>query len=624
LPKVATAFFILRDIRGVLILKWGHNPGHQKQALSGLLSAIGSRRHGLLLSHFPSPARIPIHRHTPVLSNQTVYSEIRKVEIGWCGATKHKTDKNKHERSLAMKVGRILRTVLLLAAFILPARASTFIVTNTNDSGVGSLRDGIAGPADSVRFDIPISDPGYDPLNQVWVIKPAIPYHVPKNKTIDGRIPLAGGGSRPGIEIDGSILGQAGQDGFRLEEGVVLRGLVVHSCAYGIWISVENCAVMDCYIGTDAGATVAKPNKYNGVLLINGAQNAVIAGNLISGNNYPGIRITGTETGHNTVIDNRIGCNFDGTAALANREGITIQNGASHNLIEHNLISGNLEMGVHLLDAGTNNNVIRHNWIGTDTSGTAVLANGKFGIALFNGPCNNTIGPGNVIAYHSHYGVMVDGSDDSDGTVCNIITANSIYANVIRGIENMRGGNGEPPVPSVQAVAADRIDGTSGAGQLVELFADQAGQGQIYLGMAEADVSGHFSLALTSTLLLPFVTATARDKCGNTSEFSAAMATEVHEPANTETQPQQYRLEQNYPNPFNSATLIRFALPSRSMVRLSVFDLNGRLLAVLVDEEMPAGEHTVAFDAWCLGSGVYFYRLQSGDFAAVHKLLVIN
>ncbi len=90
-----------------------------------------------------------------------------------------------------MKVGRILRTVLLLAAFILPARASTFIVTNTNDSGVGSLRDGIAGPADSVRFDIPISDPGYDPLNQVWLIKPAEPALscARKTRTIDGRIP---------------------------------------------------------------------------------------------------------------------------------------------------------------------------------------------------------------------------------------------------------------------------------------------------------------------------------------------------------------------------------------------------------------------------------------------------
>jgi hypothetical protein len=74
--------------------------------------------------------------------------------------------------------------------------------------------------------------------------------------------------------------------------------------------------------------------------------------------------------------------------------------------------------------------------------------------------------------------------------------------------------------------------------------------------------------------------------------------------------PGRCRLEQNYPNPFNPTTGIRFQIPGVSEVRLSVYDLLGREVAVLVNGRMGAGAHEVTFDGSALPSGVYFYRLQ--------------
>lgn len=79
------------------------------------------------------------------------------------------------------------------------------------------------------------------------------------------------------------------------------------------------------------------------------------------------------------------------------------------------------------------------------------------------------------------------------------------------------------------------------------------------------------------------------------------------------TLPNQIRLHQNYPNPFNPATTIRFEVGAASKTRLTVHDVLGRELAVLVDGSLAPGDHTVTFDAGELPSGVYLYRLQAED-----------
>jgi hypothetical protein len=88
--------------------------------------------------------------------------------------------------------------------------------------------------------------------------------------------------------------------------------------------------------------------------------------------------------------------------------------------------------------------------------------------------------------------------------------------------------------------------------------------------------------------------------------------------------PKAIRLDQNYPNPFNPSTTIRYALPQRSLVTLSVFNTLGQEVATLVQGEYEADFHEVTFDASSLPSGMYFYRLRAGDFVETKKLLVLR
>ncbi len=88
--------------------------------------------------------------------------------------------------------------------------------------------------------------------------------------------------------------------------------------------------------------------------------------------------------------------------------------------------------------------------------------------------------------------------------------------------------------------------------------------------------------------------------------------------------PAQYSLSQNYPNPFNPTTNINFSIPKTGLVKISVFDMLGREVAVIVNKEMTAGSYLANFDASKLSSGVYFYRLVSGDFTATKKMMLIK
>ncbi|MCF7833377.1 MAG: T9SS type A sorting domain-containing protein [Candidatus Marinimicrobia bacterium] len=88
--------------------------------------------------------------------------------------------------------------------------------------------------------------------------------------------------------------------------------------------------------------------------------------------------------------------------------------------------------------------------------------------------------------------------------------------------------------------------------------------------------------------------------------------------------PQDYRLHQNYANPFNPATTISYDLPQASNVTLSIYDITGRLIQTLVDQQQGSGQYSIRWDASHLSSGVYIYRLQAGDFAQSKKMLLIK
>ncbi len=88
--------------------------------------------------------------------------------------------------------------------------------------------------------------------------------------------------------------------------------------------------------------------------------------------------------------------------------------------------------------------------------------------------------------------------------------------------------------------------------------------------------------------------------------------------------PSQFALQQNFPNPFNATTTISFTLPKACRARLSVFDLLGNQVAVLVDRDFAPGEYQVVFEAKDLASGVYFYRLKAEDEVKTRKLVLIK
>lgn len=85
-----------------------------------------------------------------------------------------------------------------------------------------------------------------------------------------------------------------------------------------------------------------------------------------------------------------------------------------------------------------------------------------------------------------------------------------------------------------------------------------------------------------------------------------------------------FALSQNYPNPFNPSTKINFSVPSANYVDLRVYDILGREVKVLASKFVNAGEYEVEFDAKDLASGMYYYRLQSGENVAVKKMTLVK
>ncbi|MFN2372745.1 MAG: T9SS type A sorting domain-containing protein [Cyclonatronaceae bacterium] len=88
--------------------------------------------------------------------------------------------------------------------------------------------------------------------------------------------------------------------------------------------------------------------------------------------------------------------------------------------------------------------------------------------------------------------------------------------------------------------------------------------------------------------------------------------------------PKLFELHQNYPNPFNPSTNIRFELPEMVPVKLRVYTITGQLVAVLVNETLSAGHHTVTFDASSQTSGMYIYRLQAGEYSSTGKMMLLK
>jgi large repetitive protein len=201
------------------------------------------------------------------------------------------------------------------------------------------------------------------------------------------------------------------------DSGVVLSGS-----------STSGNVVEGDFIGTDASGAAALGNRYQGVVINSGASRNVIggtapgSGDVISANGLHGVWLSGAGTTGNVVAGDFIGTDSTGTRPLGNAgNGVLISSGASNNTIggtasgARDVISGNAQNGVELTDAGTVNNLVAGDYIGTDTTGGKALANATNGVEILNSAAANLIGSTmagarNVISGNALSGVVITGA----------------------------------------------------------------------------------------------------------------------------------------------------------------------------------------------------------------------
>lgn len=369
------------------------------------------------------------------------------------------------------------------------------------------------------------------------------------------------------IELDGTNA-TAGANGLVIfTSNSVVRGLAINrfiknsasNTGNGIYIIGSGNLVEGCFLGTDPGGTQDLGNRFAGVLIFTNGQNNRIGGttpaarNLISGNDVGGISAQGTGTTNNLVEGNFIGTDRTGSAALPNQTGIYTLAGASNLTIggaaagARNVISGNSLDGIFLGSAG--GGLIQNNLIGTKADGTTALGNVTYGVRI-QGTSNNQIGgtganEGNVIAFNGIGITIFSGTG-------NRIFSNSIHSNGTLGID--LGGDGVTPNDAGDAdTGANNLQnypvlssaGTSGNTTLVsgtlnstpntqfriEFFSNAAcdpsgfGEGQFFMGSQSVttDASGNATINFNPSFTVSagqFITSTATDPSGNTSEFS--------------------------------------------------------------------------------------------------------
>ena len=602
-------------------------------------------------------------------------------------------------------------TFLLLSVSTSFGYAGTIVVTNTNDTGAGSLRqamtdaDGNPG-ADTIVFNIPTSDPGYNSAAGVWTIQPAtdLPYITNDSTFIDGTTQTANQGNNnpegPEIEINGTGIAEAGIVINGSDN--IIRGLVINRCPlYGIIIQNHRNKISGNYVGTDATGTYALPNEY-GITISGGAKHNLIGGNtaeernLISGNSQWGLTVTWDGTDSNMVKGNFIGtnasgddtlCNIHGGVHLTYKSSATIVGGNTEG--ERNVISGSTSKKGASIYSGngitiekSNNNRITGNYIGTDKNATKALYNKKYGILIqesqynmiggteageanvisgyefggviirmgstkYNvvtgniigtdrtgllqceqcyqgvyldyGAHDNIIGPGNTISNNTSFGVH----SFMDSTIRNTITRNSIARNGEMGIVNAKGANDSLAAPVIAEVTSAGVAGTACADCVVEIFSDSLGEGAIFEGYTTADASGNF--AWSGTVTGPFVTATATDTAGNTSEFSEAFKVAEIDYVSSRLA-DGFSLDQNIPNPFGGSTEIQYRLKANSRVTLKIIDLTGREVALLVNGLQVSGDYSVTWNGQEAGGkqvpdGIYFYKLEADGITITRKLI---
>jgi hypothetical protein len=322
------------------------------------------------------------------------------------------------------------------------------------------------------------------------------------------------------------------------DEGNVLSGNIRHGVL--VWYEgTDHNRIVGNLVGTDATGKSAVANGWIGIGVWSGPEDTLVKGNVTSGNRW-GISLGNDQPGdaptRTTLAGNRVGTDAAGAGALGNTfDGITICCGAIYTIIggsngspsgscvgECNVISGNGGDGVKIEGGDTMSTTIGGNFIGTNIGGTGAVANSGSGVSIA-GSQLNVVGPVNTIAYNGANGIVVDGST----ALFNTLTRNHIFGNSEKGILLSNGGNLSLPAPVIATMTIDpgigsTITGRACSSCTVEVFTDDDGEGRRHWGSTMANASGDFTY--TGDLRGAYVTATATDATGNTSEFSSPVA----------------------------------------------------------------------------------------------------
>jgi hypothetical protein len=255
-----------------------------------------------------------------------------------------------------------------------------------------------------------------------------------------------------------------------------------------------------------------------------------------SGNEASGVEVSHTPaTTQNQIVGNFIGTDVTGQAATAwsanDYTGITLEDGVSNNVVAYNVVGNNRTGGIQITEFTTQSNQIYNNWVGIAPNGNPI-GNLDFGIRADG--VGNVIGPNNIIAYNEYNGIVIR----ADGADFNRITRNTIYNNGALSIDLLpdwitlndpgdadTGPNENLNFPVLDSATTAQVTGTACAGCVVEVYLSDSGagaygEGQTFAGSATADGSGNFTAPISGAVSGSWVTATATDSAGNTSEFS--------------------------------------------------------------------------------------------------------
>ncbi|HST52114.1 MAG TPA: FG-GAP-like repeat-containing protein [Pyrinomonadaceae bacterium] len=331
--------------------------------------------------------------------------------------------------------------------------SNTIVVTNTNDSGAGSLRQAIldsnstVGTKETITFNIPGAG--------VHTIQPAsaLPT-ITDPVTIDGYTQpgasantlATGDDAVIEIELDGTNAGSTTSGLVITAGGSTVRGLVINRFGTGGTTSVtaggtaieintgDGNVVEGCFIGTDTTGASSLANINDGVGIT--SNNNRVGGstaaqrNVISGNDREGVLLLSFGA-NNSVLGNYVGTNAAGTAAITNASDIVLFDHANNcriggtNAGEGNLIGGSLDTGVLIVNS-SHDNTVQGNLIGTNATGTAAIPNQNNGVGIFDTAQNNTVGGTSTSARN-----IISGNLGSGVRYHSTVTGNVVEGNFI-------------------------------------------------------------------------------------------------------------------------------------------------------------------------------------------------